>query len=627
MHTIRRRRPIFPLIRRPHRAAKCAALAAVAAVSLAYTAHAADPADANTPPTSIRPATLQADASTQPAASAQATASAQSTVSAQPTASAHPITSTQPSADTTLGTIVPDPAAYVTAQANAPGPDPYPAATPKRVVAVTGLISPAVVQLNVAQSVYRDGKEGFERDIGSGVIIDTQGRVLTNYHVAGRAVEIYITLASQERVPAKLIGDDHWTDLAIVQMDLTTLRKKHITFSAATLGNSSKLIVGQDIMAFGTPFGLARTVTGGHVSATERTLYPTRLDIDGYETGDFANWIQMDAPINPGNSGGPLVDLNGEVVGINTRGGAQQLNFAIPIDTAKQVCAAMEKSVVFGRDGQVRKLGTVPRSDLGVTFKPLQDLENFYHVEVDQGVLIDSVDRLSPAEKAGVQSQDILLAINGEPTNVRFPEELAPVRKRIADLPIGSQVLLKIKRGQQILNLTATTDELQGYFGPEEAFSQWGLSVREVTHAYANREQLDDPTGVWVTSKSDNLPADKADLDTGDIIRSINLKPVRTLADFSRFYRMSIHQHQQQIPLEVEHDRTIRTAVLEVDNIDASVDADDTSPEPATQPTSQPSTQPAATEPAATEPAATEPITTQPGESPGTGPASGPAAQ
>src|SRR5208282_3447533 len=115
---------------------------------------------------------------------------------------------------------------------------------------------------------------------GSGVIIDQQGRVLTNYHVAGRAIEIYVTLANKERVPAKLIGDDHWTDLAIVQMDMDVIKQKKIPFSHAELGSSSGLLIGQDVMAVGTPFGLARTMTLGVVSNNERTFYPEKLTID-----------------------------------------------------------------------------------------------------------------------------------------------------------------------------------------------------------------------------------------------------------------------------------------------------------------------------------------------------------
>ncbi|HUB26260.1 MAG TPA: trypsin-like peptidase domain-containing protein [Tepidisphaeraceae bacterium] len=439
-------------------------------------------------------------------------------------------------------------------------PEPYPSATPWRVVAVTSRISPAVVRLDVAQAVYRDGKRSLERGIGSGVIIDQDGRILTNYHVAGRATEIYATLASEERVPARLIGDDHWTDLAIVQMDMAVVRKKHITFASAELGNSSALVVGQDVMAFGTPYGLSRTVTSGHVSATDRTLYPQQLDIDGYETGEFANWIQMDAPINPGNSGGPLVDLDGKVVGINTRGGAQNLNFAIPIDTAKQVIAAIEAS------STPTTLGHVPRSDLGLELKPLQDLESFYHLDIDQGVLVDSVMRGGPADTAGIRPQDILLDVNGEPTNVRFPEELAPVSKRIADLPIGSKAVLTVKRGDKVLTLTAATEALQGYFGDERSFPAWGISARPVTRPYADRNELDSDKGVWVTGKTPDLPADKADLNVGDVIFSVGGAPVADMADFTRLYDASIKRQDSSIPLEVRQDRSIKTIVLEMDS-------------------------------------------------------------
>ncbi len=219
------------------------------------------------------------------------------------------------------------------------GPEPFPSATPKAVVEVTGIIFPSVVRLDVAQEIYSEGKRTVRRGIGSGVIIDDDGRILTNFHVAGRAAEIFVTLFNKERVPAKLIGDDHWTDLAVVQMDMDHVKAKKIEFKPAELGESKGLIPGQDVMAIGTPFGLARTMTLGIVSNNERTFYPERMTIDEYETGEFSNWIQMDTPINPGNSGGPLVDLTGKVVGINTRGGGQNLNFAIPIDTAREVIA------------------------------------------------------------------------------------------------------------------------------------------------------------------------------------------------------------------------------------------------------------------------------------------------
>src|SRR6476620_9523243 len=132
---------------------------------------------------------------------------------------------------------------------------PFPAATPQAVVKVTGKIFPAVVRLDVAQEIYSEGKRTVQRGIGSGVIFDDQGRILTNFHVAGRAAEIFVTLYSKERVRGKLIGDDHWTDLAVVQMDMDEVSRKKIEFRNAELGESKSLIVGQDVMAIGTPFG------------------------------------------------------------------------------------------------------------------------------------------------------------------------------------------------------------------------------------------------------------------------------------------------------------------------------------------------------------------------------------
>ncbi|HEX4056191.1 MAG TPA: trypsin-like peptidase domain-containing protein [Tepidisphaeraceae bacterium] len=438
--------------------------------------------------------------------------------------------------------------------------EPYPMATPRRVEAVTAAISPAVVRVDVAQAIYKDGRQSLIRGNGSGVIIDQQGRILTNYHVAGRAIEIYVTLANKERVPARLIGDDHWTDLAVIQMDMDEVRRQKIGFSSAQLGDSAKLVVGQDVMAFGTPFGLARTVTRGSVSNTDRTFYDVqqRMDIEGYETGDFSNWIQMDVPINPGNSGGPLVDINAKVVGINTRGGGQNLNFAIPIDTAKPVIAAILRTAAPGVKGHM------DRSDLGFDLMPMHQLESFYDIDINKGVLINSVDRIGPYADAGGKAQDILLAVNGEPTNVRFPEELAAVRRRLAALPIGSDVQLTIKRGKNNLTLTAKTTLLEGYLGEERGFTQWGASLREVTRPYAIANQLDQVAGVWITSMSDGEPVERAHLQPGDVILSVNNTPVKGMAQFQALYDKTLAQKLDRVELEVERDREVFTSILKV---------------------------------------------------------------
>ena len=295
--------------------------------------------------------------------------------------------------------------------------DPFRSASPTAIAEVTHQVFPAVVRIDVAQEIYSEGKRTLRRGIGSGVIIDQDGHILTNFHVAGRAAELYVTLYNKERVAAKLIGDDHWSDIAVVQLDMQEIQKRHIPFAWAELGDSAALVVGENVVAIGTPFGLTRTMTLGIVSNNERTFYPSHEQIDEYETGEFNNWIQMDTPIAPGNSGGPLVDMNAKVVGINTRGiPGQGLNFAIPINTAKTVAAEILRTAT------PQKKGYVDRADLGIDLKPLQDLETFYAIDINRGVLINSVDHGSPAATAGVKVQDILLAINGVPVNVRFPE-------------------------------------------------------------------------------------------------------------------------------------------------------------------------------------------------------------
>jgi serine protease Do len=447
-------------------------------------------------------------------------------------------------------------------------PEPYPQATPQRVTDVIARISPAVVRVDIAQVEYKEGKQSFARGNGSGVIIDQAGRILTNYHVAGRASEIYVTLADKERIPAKLIGDDHWTDLAIIQMDMDQVAKKNITFASAQLGDSSTVLVGQDVMAFGTPFGLARTVTRGSVSNTDRTFYDEikQLDIDGYETGNFSNWIQMDVPINPGNSGGPLVDLNGKVVGINTRGGAQNLNFAIPIDTAKPVIAAI---LTTARPGVK---GFVERSDLGMELMPLHELESFYDVDVNRGVLVNSVDRIGPYFDAGGKSQDILLAVNGVETNVRFPEELAAVRLRLASLPVDADVKLTIQRDKKILILTAKTVRLEGYYGDEKGYPMWGISARQVTRPYAVANQLDKVSGVWITTEASSLPADRANLEVGDVIHSVNMQPVKDLAGLEILYNESVKRKDKHVLVEVQRQRQIFDVALDMNDYSAATE-------------------------------------------------------
>ena len=388
----------------------------------------------------------------------------------------------------------------------------------------TGRISPAVVRLDVVTENFDQGQARSERAIGSGVIIDDLGHVLTNFHVAGRAKRIDITLANLEHVRAKLLGSDHWTDLALVQLDMDEVQRKHLTFSHADLGESSKVLLGQPVMAVGTPYGLSRTVTAGIVSNTDRFF--DESDIDGYETGWFNNWIQTDAAINPGNSGGPLVDLRGDVVGINTRGvsSGNNLGFAIPIDVAKEVIKVLLDPANHGK---------VSRSYIGVQLQPLQDFEKFYDIAIDRGVLVASVENDSPAANAGLKAEDIVLAIDGTSVNVRFPEQLAAVRKMISDYPIDTTLTLTVHRPGKTdpQTITVKTEKLESVITEEQAITAWGMSVRDLTRAYLRDSRIPYIKGVLVTGSRPGSPAQTADIGRDDIILKVDGKPVTSVEE------------------------------------------------------------------------------------------------
>jgi serine protease Do len=194
----------------------------------------------------------------------------------------------------------------------------------------------SVVRIDVRELNFEEGARRIDASIGSGVILTQDGLILTNAHVAGpRSVEINVTLSNLERVGARLIGWDHWTDLSLLRINLDDVKRRQLAFKHAEFGDSERLYVGETVYAVGTPHGLTRTVTRGIISNNNRYFEDTE-GVDGYETGNFNTWLQTDAAINPGNSGGPLVTEDGRIVGITSRAylGANNLGFAIPSSIA-----------------------------------------------------------------------------------------------------------------------------------------------------------------------------------------------------------------------------------------------------------------------------------------------------
>ena len=408
----------------------------------------------------------------------------------------------------------------------------------------------AVVRIDVREVAFDEGTRRFEASIGSGVVLSADGLVLTNAHVVGpRAVEINITLANLERVRAHLVGWDHWTDLAVLRLnlDMAEVGRRGLKFAHADLGDSDKLYPGEMVCAVGTPYGLTRTVTRGIISNTSQYFEADR-GVDGYETGSFNTWLQTDAAINPGNSGGPLVTEDGRIVGISSRSylGANNLGFAIPVNTAKRIVPELVRD------------GLVTRSYIGVVPRALQDLEGFYALALNTGMLIDSVDPGSPAARAGLHGGDILLAINDRPVDGRFPELLPAIQNLIASQPVGATLELTIKRGAGSARFTVVTERLEssvGDSGPSR--NLWGLSVRKISRTYARENQLPDDTGILIVGVQPGFPADLAGLQAGDIVTKINRIPVTSLAVAKSALAAYSAKKPEPTLFEAERDRRV----------------------------------------------------------------------
>jgi len=409
----------------------------------------------------------------------------------------------------------------------------------------------SVVRIDVREVAFEAGVRRYTAGIGSGVILSNEGVVLTNAHVVSpRAIEINVTLANLERVGASLMGWDHWTDLAVLQIDMAEVRRRGLKFAHATFGDSNKLYPGQEVFAVGTPHGLTRTVTRGIISNNKRYFEDSRA-VNGYETGAFNTWLQTDAAINPGNSGGPLVTGDGRVVGISSRGylGANNLGFAIPAATARRV---LEKLV---RDGEI------VRSYIGIVPGPLQDLENFYALALNTGLLVHSVDPGSPAFKAGLRGGDIVLAIDGADVDGRFPEQLPPIQNIIASKAVGATITLQVKRGAETRDYAVVTEKLESRVGEEWALEKWGVSVRKVSRAFARENQLEDETGVVVIGVQPGFPADVSGLSRGDIITKINHEPVASLEVVKE--AQAIYQaNPEPILIEAQRNRRVSLYIL-----------------------------------------------------------------
>ena len=347
-----------------------------------------------------------------------------------------------------------------------------------------------------------------QTNLGTGFIIDQKGFILTNNHVVEQTDEIRVRTAGGKEFAAKIVGRDPITDLALIRI------KSDTPFIPLTLGDSNRLEVGDWVVAIGNPFGLGNTVTAGIVSAKYRQI----------GAGAYDNFIQTDTPINLGNSGGPLLNTDGEVIGINTAiftqsGGSVGIGFAIPINMAKDLLPQLKK-------------GKVIRGWIGVTIQRVTpELKDKLNLIDEKGALVSDVDLKGPADESGIKRGDVIVSFDDKP--ISESRELPYI---VASTPVGKTVLVEVIRNREKMRTEVRVGELK----LEEEYQQgpivrpsFGMTLQEITPELAQQYDLAETGGLIIVNVESNSPAAEADLRSGDIILEVDQIPVKSLSTFN----------------------------------------------------------------------------------------------
>jgi len=349
-------------------------------------------------------------------------------------------------------------------------------------------------------------REHRQQGAGSGFIISKDGLIVTNNHVVEGAKELTVTLANKEEYPAKVIGRDPKTDIALVKIE------PKATLITASLGDSDRLRVGDWVVAVGNPFGLSNTVTAGIVSAKKRVI----------GAGPYDDFIQTDAPINPGNSGGPLFNLKGEVVGINTAiiPNGQGIGFAVAVNLAKNLLPQLEAK------------GEVTRGYLGVNVQAITpELAKSLNLRGAKGALVADVIAGGPADAAGVKRGDVIVDFDGKPV-----AEVGNLPVLVAATPIDKTVPMKVLRGGAEQTLSVKVGRMPGERAEaagqaEPAQSRWGLALRDMDARTAQRVGVAPGGGVLVVGVEPGSAAARAGVRTGDVILEVNRQKAGSVVD------------------------------------------------------------------------------------------------
>lgn len=373
------------------------------------------------------------------------------------------------------------------------------------IISVSNAVKNSVVHIEVVQKI--DDRKF--QVMGSGVVTDESGYILTNDHVVDNAQQVMVTLPSKREYPAEVIGSDKQTDLAVIKV--TTPEK----LSVARLGNSDDVKVGEWVIAVGNPYGFDRTVSFGIVSGKGRVM-PNF----GREVSFLNDFIQTDAAIDPGSSGGPLVNLKGEIIGINSMGIGRGQGFTIPINMAKEV----EKKIIAS--------GGIERGWIGVVIQPFnRDFARYFGQPDLSGILISDVLKDSPADKAGLKAGDVVTEVGQEPVAAEKEDDMNGFTLKVAETAVGEPLKLKVQRGKEEKLLTLNVGP-QPKVKPEEFEAGLGFTVKEITEGLYRQYALNDKIGVLVSFVEVGGAASQGKLSEGDVIVKVEDSEVTDMPSF-----------------------------------------------------------------------------------------------
>jgi len=420
-------------------------------------------------------------------------------------------------------------------------------------------VYPSLVRISVVALGWSGGREIKGESSGSGTIVSADGYVVTNHHVAGRVQRIVCTLPTNEEIPAELVGTDPLSDIAVLKLKPSKPR----TFPAAKFGRSAGLRRGDPVLAMGSPLALSQSVTRGIVSNTDMMMpqsFGNALGLlDGEDVGSVVKWIGHDAAIYPGNSGGPLVNLAGEIIGVNEI--SFGLGGAIPADLAKSVYEAIR------RDGRVR------RSWTGLEVQPRTS------GMTAPGALVSWVAGASPAELAGIRTGDVLVKIGDAAVDVRFLEQLPAVNQQLFHLPIGQPTRLTVRRDGKDLTMTLTPIERPVASSIPVELRSWGIVAANISATEAREMGRATTDGVRVLSLRPGGASDQAKppLGRNDVIVELDGQPVRSVEDLTARTRAALGD-KAKVGVLVGFERALERRLTVVDvgtaaSSDAGIDA------------------------------------------------------